>query len=159
MRRSRHVPADPVRSTAETWNAIRELVDEGLVSVEVAEIESAFESARGVGAYLVRSETLAEEPLTVVAGSAAWDIYTLHGERAVGAEDPAAPPGAADDTEWTMYLPVPSTAPFDAAHISGLHARIAPGPAPAGAGVAKASESTRLSDLVDLDALREVGGR
>ncbi|MEA2359853.1 MAG: hypothetical protein QOI62_3113 [Solirubrobacteraceae bacterium] len=159
MRRSRYVPADPVRSTGETWEAICELVDGGLASVDAAEIESAFDAARRVGSYLVRSETLAEDPLTIVAGSAAWDIYTLHGEKAIGAEEPATPPGAGSEAEWTMYLPAPSGAPFDAAEISGLHARIETGPAPAGAGVAKAAESARLADLVDLDALRQIGGR
>jgi hypothetical protein len=158
MRRSRYVPADPARSTGETWDAIRALIDEGLASVDVAEIEFAFEAARGMGSYLVRSETLAQEPLTVVAGSAAWDIYTLHGEKAVGAEEPTTPPGAAGEAEWTMYLPVPSGAPFDAAEICGLHERIEAGPAPDGAGGAKAAEATRLSDLVDLDALRQIGG-
>jgi hypothetical protein len=159
MRRSRHVPADPVRSTSETWEAIRELIDEGLGSVKAAEIESAFTDARKVGSYLVRSETLAEEPLTVVAGSAAWDIYTLHGEKAARAEEPGALPGAAGEAGWTMYLPVPSGAPFDAAEISGLHARIEAGPAPAEAGLTKAAEPVRLSDLVDLDGLRRIGGR
>jgi hypothetical protein len=159
MRRSRYVPADPVRSTGETWKAICELIEEGLASVDAAEIESAFDAARRVGSYLVRSETLAEEPLTLVADKAAWDIYTLHGEKAVGAEEPAKLLGAAHEAEWTMYLPVPSGAPFDVAEITSLHARIEAGPAPAGAGVAATAESARLSELVDLDALRQIGRR
>lgn len=159
MRRSRYVPADPVRSTLETWEAICGLIDEGLASVDITDIKAAFNASRRVGGYLVRSETLAETPLTVVAGSAAWDIYTLHGERAPGAEEPAAPPGAAHATEWTMYLPVPSGAPFDGAEISALHARIKPGPAPVRAGVEQAADAARLSDLVDLDALRQIGGQ
>jgi hypothetical protein len=159
MRRSRHVPADPVRSTSETWVAIRDLIDDGLASVGSAEIGAAFDATRRVGGYLVRSETLADEPLTVVAGNAAWDIYTLHGERATGAEDATTPPGATGETTWTMYLPVPPGAPFDAAEITGLHPRVQVGPAPADAGIAKDDKASRLSDLVDAAALRDIGAR
>jgi hypothetical protein len=158
MRRSRYVPADPARTSAATVEAIGELVAGALPAAGSAGIATAIEALRPFAAYLIPGEHLASMPATLVAGSLTCDIYTLHGEDATEAEEPNAPPGAAGETEWTLYVPAPSGAPFEAKDIEAADPHFSPGPAPADAATKSSEASVSLADLVDADALRAAEG-
>jgi hypothetical protein len=158
MRRRRDIPADPVKSTSETVAALGELLRDTLPSADSAQIVTATEALESFAFYLVPGEHLSREPATLVAGTLACDFYTLHGEDALGAEEPAAPPGATKETEWELFLPVPAGAPFEAADLEAAHPHFRAGPAPESAGAAAAREAISLADLVDPQALRLAGG-
>jgi hypothetical protein len=152
VRRSRYIAADPERTTAETVEAIGDLMAGSLPAADKSAIGLATESLRAFASYLVPGEHLTTRPLTLVAGSLACDVFTLHGEDAVGVEDPAPPPGAASETSWTLYVPIPPQAPFAAGDVEKAdpHFRAGPAPADAGEAVAKAAEGLSLSDLLSL---------
>ena len=158
MRRRRDLPADPVRSTAETLELLRSLLEEALPSVSSSEIATAMEAFDSFAFYLIPGEHLARDPATLVAGDLACDFYTLHGEEAVGADDPGAPPGAAKATTWELYVAVPDGAPFGAEELEDADPHLRAGRAPDGAGAASAREAVSLADLVDPEALRLAGG-
>ena len=158
MRRRRDVPADPVHSTGETVDAINSLLAGALPAVARSEITAATDALREFAAFLVPGEHLTREPITLVAGSLACDIHTKHGEDAVGVENPVPPPGAAQEAEWTLYVPVPVGAPFAGKDVEGANPHFRAGAAPADAGAA-AKAAVGLADLVDADALRATGGR
>ena len=157
MRCSRYVPADPVRTTAETVEAIGELIGGALPAADSACIADAVEALRPFAAYLLPGEHLASTPATLVAGSLTCDIFTVHGEDATEAEEPNSPPGATGETEWTLYLPAPAGAPFEADDIDAADPHFSPGPAPAEATAKSVDAFISLADLVDADALRAAG--
>lgn len=157
MRRRRDLPADPVRSTAETVELLGNLLEEALPSVEPAEIVAAMKAFDPFAFYLVPGEHLARDPATLVAGDLACDFYSLHGEDAVGADDPGAPPGAAKATTWELFVAVPEGAPFGAEDLEEADPHLRAGRAPAIAGATAAREAVELADLVDPDALRSAG--
>lgn len=158
MRRRRDIPADPVKSTSETVAALGELLQGALPAVDVTQISAATDAFESFAFYLVPGEHLSREPATLVAGTLACDFYTLHGEDALGAEEPGAPPGAAQESDWELFLPVPVGAPFEADDLEAADPHFRAGPAPASAGAAAATESVSLADLVDPQALRAAGG-
>jgi hypothetical protein len=156
VRRKRHIAADPERSTTETVDAIRDLLSDALPSVAQAEVDATFANLRQFVAYLIPGEHLARDPLTLVAGTLACDIFTVHGEDAVGAEDASAPPGGANETSWQVYVPVPAGAPFTDAEVKAASAHLMPGPAPATVGEGKAATVEAAPGLADL--LKLAGG-
>lgn len=158
MRRRRTVPADPVRTTAETIAAIADLIDGALPGIERAEVEAALTAGRAYLGYLIRREYSAAEPLTLVSDSFACDIYTAHGEAAQTASEPGVPPGAAGNTSWELFLPVPDGCGFTDDEVEQAHERLRAGSAPADAGVTTQTAASALSDLVDAESLREIGG-
>jgi hypothetical protein len=156
MRRRRDIPADPVRTTAETLEYLRTLVAEALPAVDQDEIEAAFKALGPFASYLIPGEHLSETPITLLAGALACDFHTVHGEDAPGTEDPSAPPGGTKETSWELYVPVPAGAPFGSSDVESADPHLKPGPAPKGAGEAKASEAVSLFDLVNPGSLEEV---
>lgn len=158
MRRRRDIPADPVKTTSETVAALGELLQGTLPNADSAQIAAATEALESFAFYLVPGEHLSREPATLIAGTLACDFYTLHGEDALGAEEPAPPPGAAQESEWELFLPVPAGAPFEAADVENADPHFVAGPAPESAGAATAREAVSLADLVDPQALRAAGG-
>lgn len=159
MRRRRDLPADPVRSTAETVELLGNLLTEALPSVVSPEIEATMKAFDSFAFYLIPGEHLVRDPATLVAGDLACDFYTLHGEDAVGADDPGAPPGAAKATTWELFIAVPDGAPFGADDVEEADPHLRAGRAPEDAGVTSAREAVALADLVDPDVLRSAGGR
>lgn len=158
MRRRRDIPADPVKSTSETVAALGELLQGTLPSADSAQIVTATNALESFAFYLVPGEHLSREPATLVAGTLACDFYTLHGEDALEAEEPASPPGAAKETEWELFLPVPVGAPFEVADLEAADPHFRAGPAPENAGAVAARKAVSLADLVDPQALRAAGG-
>lgn len=158
MRRRRDIPADPVKSTSETIAAMGDLLRSTLPSVDSEQVVTATEALESFAFYLVPGEHLSREPATLIAGTLACDFYTLHGEDALGAEEPAPPPGAAKESEWELFIPIPADAPFNAADVEAADPHFRAGSAPESAGAAEAKKAVSLADLVDPEALRAAGG-
>lgn len=159
MRRRRDIPADPVKSTSETVAALGELLRGALPSADTTQISAATEAFESFAFYLVPGEHLSREPATLVAGTLACDFYTLHGEDALGAEEPVPPPGAAQESDWELFLPIPEGAPFEAADLEAADPHFRPGAAPEDAGAVAAKGAVSLAGLVDPETLRAAGGK
>jgi hypothetical protein len=158
MRRRRDIPADPAKTTAETVEALGELLVGTLPSADADEIGAAIEAFKSFAFYLIPGEHLSRKPATLLAGDLACDFYTLHGDDALGAEEPSAPPGAAAAREWELFVPVSSDAPFEAADVEDADQHLKAGPAPENAGTVASREAVSLADLIDPQALQAAGG-
>lgn len=113
MKRQRHVAADPARTTAQTYDAIATLIVDALPRAVGVRDELA--RGRSFISYLISTEAMAEGPLVLLAGDKLdCDIFTVHGMDALSAEPASAPPGGARSTDWTLCIPVPIGAPFEA---------------------------------------------
>src|SRR4051812_40222632 len=114
MRRRRIVPADPKRSTGETWAAIVSLIASSLPAVPEVDVQRELSRIAPNTHYLIGGEHLIESPLTLVAGPLACDVFTVHGAAALTTDDPEPASGASTEAEWVVYVPVPDGAPFTA---------------------------------------------
>ena len=101
-----------------------------LPDVEPATVRAELEAAWPMVRYLIGTEATRREPCALAAGRLVCDFFTLHGLGALTADPPSAPPGAAGETTWLFYLPVPVGAPFDAEEVSALGDRFRAGAAP-----------------------------
>jgi hypothetical protein len=157
VRRRRDIPADPARTSAETAEAIADLIAAAVPAADRAELAGAANALRPFLGYLIPGEHLTREPLTLVADKLACDIFTLHGEDAVGAEDPDTPPGAASATSWVLYVPVPDGAPFTDREIEAADHHLHAGAAPDDAGRTEAKATPSAAELLGRLALRGNG--
>jgi hypothetical protein len=157
VRRRRDIHADPARTSAETAEAIADLIAAALPAANGVELSGAANALHPFLSYLIPGEHLTREPLTLVADKLACDIFTLHGEDAVVAEDPDTPPGAASATSWSLYVPVPDGAPFTDKEIEAADQHLRAGPAPDNAGQAEAKATPSAAELLGRIALRENG--
>jgi hypothetical protein len=148
VRRRRDIPADPTRTSAETAEAIADLIASALPAADMAGLAGAANAIRPFLGYLIPGEHLTREPLTLVADKLACDIYTLHGEDAVGAEDPDSPPGAASATTWSLYIPVPDGAPFTDKEVDAADPHLRAGPAGDSADKTEAKATPSAAELL-----------
>lgn len=154
MYRERRVPADPVRSTPETITAIADLIVAALPSVYGQEVHEALAAIHAPMRFLVGTETTAATPLTLLASSLICDIFTVHGEDALAADQPTVPLGAAHAADWLLFVPVPDGAPYGAEDLGAAGRHVQPGPAPEA--LRKAAEDGHDgATLVDAEALRK----
>lgn len=110
MKRTRTVPAAPVRSASATWSLIEELVVDTLGSsstITEADVRTELAAAAGVGRMLVAAGHLDKQAIVLVAPPVHLSIYTVSGTDALGEDDPGPVPGASTSTDWTLYLPSP----------------------------------------------------
>jgi hypothetical protein len=111
MNRTRLIPAAPVRSASASWSLLEEIVMGTLASssaVSDDDVQAGLAAAAGVGRLLIAAGHLDEHPIVLVAAPVHLSIYTISGNKALGAEEPTAVAGGASATEWTLYLPSPS---------------------------------------------------
>jgi hypothetical protein len=159
MERTRYVPADPVRSISETIAAITDLLVGALPSVDEEHVRGAIGAIHSPIRFLVGTETTVTMPLTVVAGVLKCDIFTVHGESALEAEMPSVPLGAADATDWVLYVPVPQGAPFTSGDLAAGGTNIKAGPAPEAVRRAKENGANGAATEIDIEALRRATQR
>jgi hypothetical protein len=111
--RHRDIAASPVRTAAETWTAISNLIASTLdrsPNFSSAHVAAHVESAAPAGRALVAAGYLDRSNLTLIAGPLRLTIKTVSGEtafRALEDENPNPVPGAATCDAWMLYLPTP----------------------------------------------------
>lgn len=154
MKRQRHVAADPARNTAQTYDTIAELIVGALPRATAVADELA--RGRSFLTYLISTEATAEEPLVLRADDTLdCDIFTVHGMDALSAEGATSPPGGARSTDWTLCIPVPAGAPFDAADVTAASSHFVVKRAAKKASPARATVTGGLASLVDPNELRK----
>lgn len=113
MARRRQIAASPVRSAAEAWGVIGDLVASTLSkspAITDTEVKGVMDALAPAGIALVASGYTESKPIHVVACPLYLTMTTVGGEDAFSAMDDEnlnPVPGAATADEWTVYLPKP----------------------------------------------------
>lgn len=109
MLRHRTISASPQRTASGAWQVIAELVADTLdrsPDIDRADVQASLDRAARVGLMLVAGGHLEKHRLTLVAGELTLELSTVSGEDAISLEENLNPvPGAAQATDWTLYLP------------------------------------------------------
>jgi len=154
VRRRRDIAASPERSAPEAWQTIKGLIGDTLDRssfIERADIDAALEPLDTVARMLISAGHLETHPLVLVAGKIELEIGTVSGGPALTLEEKLDPvPGAADATDWTLYVPqvdpmakLVRTTVKDRAHLSADEPAVP----------VEANGAARAGSAVDLDAL------
>lgn len=114
MARHRDIAASPVRTAADTWAVISELIAVTLDrsdDIDGDDVRRALDAATPAGTALVAAGYTGSADITVVAGPLHLTIRTVAGADAFKTEadenhNPV--PGAATAKDWTVYLPNPA---------------------------------------------------
>jgi len=158
--RHRDIAASPVRTAAETWTVIRELIAVTLNrsdEIDGDDVRQALDSAAPAGTALVAAGFTNTADVTVVAAPLHLTIRTIAGPDAFKAEadENLSPvPGAAAAQGWKVYLPNPAglASLIEDVVASSEHLSAARPPSP-DASNAKRATSTTI-DLRRLDPSR-----
>lgn len=109
MHRYRSIAAAPIRAASESWQIIRQLVQDTLERSEhigATDVVDAMQIAAQAGRMLIAAGHLESAPLILVAGDLHLEITTVSGDQAFSLEENLNPvPGGATATEWTVHLP------------------------------------------------------
>lgn len=111
MDRRRTIAAAPLRGSTQAWTVIEELITNTLTAstnISSNDVRSALDVAAEVGRHLVAGGYLRKSALVLVAGSLRLEIHTVTGDEALtSGDDATAVPGAAQASDWVLYLPTP----------------------------------------------------
>jgi hypothetical protein len=109
--RRRTIAGAPFRGSTQAWTVIEELISNTLTAspdISSADVRSALDVASEVGRHLVAGGYLTKSALVLVAGSLRLEIHTVTGDEALtSGDDATAVPGAAQASDWLLYLPTP----------------------------------------------------
>jgi len=154
MLRHRSIAAAPLRSASATWQTITDLVADTIAKsahLSRADAEQAMAAAAPVGRLLIAGGHLDRHPLTLIAGAVHCEIITISGTAALTAEENLNPiPGAADATDYTVYLPTPDPLQTVVATVAAGHGRLSDADPPAAQ-----SQATSGGPLIDIETLRK----
>jgi hypothetical protein len=154
VKRQRSIAADPARTTAEAYEALVQLIVDALP--RAIGVRDDLARGRPFITYLIRTEATAETPLVLLADeNLDCELFTLHGMDALSAEPAIAPPGGAHATDWTLCIPVPTGAPFDASDVNSASTHFATDRPRAKPRAPRSEAVTTLGSLVDADELRK----
>lgn len=107
--RQRTIAAAPVRSPAETWTVIEQLLISTLAKasdLKSDEVAAELQALRSLGPMLVAGGHLERGAILLVAAAVELSINTVAGVAALDLEENLnAVPGAAEATTWAVYLP------------------------------------------------------
>lgn len=159
MARHRDVAASPVRTAADTWVVITELVAVTLdrsEDIDGDDVRRALAAAAPAGTALVAAGYTGSADITVVAGPLHLTIRTVTGADAFKAEaeeNHNSVPGAATAKDWTVYLPSPAGLASLIEDVAAGSAHLSTDSPPAEASTANKS-TTATIDLRRLDPSR-----
>jgi hypothetical protein len=109
VQRRREIASAPKRSTAEVWQAIRELLGDTLdrsSSIDRADVDTALDPLDGVARMLISAGHLEGHPFVLVAGELWLEITTVSGGSALSLQENLNPvPGGAGASDWTLHVP------------------------------------------------------
>lgn len=155
MARHRDIAASPVRTAAETWDVIRDLIAATLGRSEHIDgelVRRVLDDAAPAGTALVAAGYTGGADITLVAAPLRLTIRTVGGSEAFKAhadENLNPVPGAATAQDWTVYLPRPAGLSALVDDVIGGAEHLSSGPPPQ-----EAQESTNSnSAVIDLRRL------
>lgn len=109
MRRRRDIAAAPERSAPAAWQTIKTLIGDTLErssSITRADVEAALAPLDTVGRMLISAGHLEKHPFVLIVGKTELEIGTVSGGAALTLDEKLDPvPGAAEATDWTLYVP------------------------------------------------------
>jgi hypothetical protein len=99
---ARRFAATPIRTAAETWNTIT-----NLVAKEGSDVRKELESVRGVMASLIADEAPKDAAIVIAGNGPRLRIYCLYGSDAIDGDDrdETALSWVPTEGEWTMHVP------------------------------------------------------
>lgn len=160
MARHRDIAASPVRTAAETWTVVRELIADTLDRSDVIDgdqVRRVLDAAAPAGVALIAAGYTGTADVTVVAPPLRLTIRTVAGTDAFKAEadenlNPV--PGAATATEWIVHLPKPAglSSLIDEAVDTSTH--LSAEPPPMEVATASSASASPTIDLRRLDPSR-----
>lgn len=157
MIRHRDISASPVRTAYEAWTVISKLVTDTLErspSIDAPSARRTLERLTTAGLALIAPGHLDRQPLTLVAEPLRLTIGTVSGElafRALEYENLNPVPGAANATDWVLYIPCPDPlAPLIDSVVDGLEK--VSSESPPSAEVVESASSVKVA--FDLDRLK-----
>ncbi len=162
MERTRFIAAAPIRSASEAWEIVCQLLTSTLErssSVPSGSVAAELQRLKGLGPALIAGGHLEKTGLLLADVELDVSINILTGDAALDVKENLNPiPGGASATSgWKIYLqePGPLSTALSAAVKGSSHLSIG-----------KAQASTRtvkienpMNPLIDMDALRRLGGR
>ncbi|KAF0957736.1 hypothetical protein [Rhodococcus sp. T7] len=159
MQRSRTIAGSPVRTAAEAWGVVVQLVADTIEkSSEVPEgsVAASLNEIQGIGAALVAGGHLDSSPLVLVDESLYVCIRIVRGDNAFTLDETLDPiPGGASATaKWLLYIPAPAHLADHLRSAAASSDHVSTAAAPAYQEKAQAA----LSASIDHDALRGLGG-
>jgi hypothetical protein len=161
MQRHRQVAAAPTRKASEAWQVVTKLLSDTLErspSVPEGSVARELEVLAGLGPALIAGGHLEKDGLVLVDEGLHLTIKVLTGDKALEVDENLNPfPGGASATVgWTLYLPTPVALSASISAAAKKSAHLSTESPPADAPTQKDASS---DDLIDLNALRELGGR
>lgn len=159
MARHRDVASSPVRTAADTWGVIGELISVTLDrsdDIDGDDVRRVLADATPAGTALVAADYTGSADITVVAGPLYLTIRTVAGADAFETEadenhNPV--PGAATAKDWTVYLPNPAGLASLVEDVAAASEHLSTDSPPAEAPNASSSTSATI-DLRRLDPSR-----
>jgi hypothetical protein len=158
MLRHRSIAAAPVRGASEAWQVVVQLLVDTLEkspSIGADTVREELAPLAGLGTALVAGGHLERTPLMLSDEALDVEIRVVTSDAALTVEENLnpLPGGASATTDWTLYLPAPTslaeaarTAVEDCAHVTTE--------APEDR---KARSNVRATNLIDSEALRQLG--
>lgn len=158
--RHRSIAGSPERTATMTASVIVDLITATLApatAIDQDNVASELRAAVPALRTLIAAKHLADDPVVLVAHPLRLEVRVVSGAKAIGmTEQLGKVPGAATASTWTVHLPAGATIGswVDNA-VAGLeHVTTDPAPAP----TKDTASASNGQLLVDLDALRAVGG-
>lgn len=160
MARHRDIAASPVRTAADTWAVISELIAVTLDrsdDIDGDDVRRALDAATPAGTALVAAGYTGSTDITVVAGPLHLTIRTVAGADAFKTEadenhNPV--PGAATAKDWTVYLPNPAGLASLVEDVAAGSEHLSTDSPPAEASNATSNSTSATIDLRRLDPSR-----
>lgn len=161
MQRRRQIAAAPTRTASEAWQVVTDLLSETLEpspNVPDGSVAAELTALVGLGPAMVAGGHLEMDGLVLVDKGLHLTIKVLTGDKALEVEENLNPvPGGASATDgWTLYLPTPAALAASISVAAKKSKHLSTESPPADAPIQKEAAS---DELMDLNALRELGGR
>jgi hypothetical protein len=162
MERTRFIAAAPIRSASEAWDIVCQLLTSTLErssSVTSGSVATELQRLKGLGPALIAGGHLEKKGLLLTDENLDVSIQILTGDAALDIEENLNPiPGGASATSgWKIYLqePGPLSAALSAAINGSTHLCVGK----PGASTRTVKIENPVNSLIDMDALRSLGGR
>jgi hypothetical protein len=161
MQRHRQIAAAPTRTASEAWQVVTKLLSDTLErspNVPDGSVAAELEVLAGLGPALIAGGHLEKDGLVLVDEGLHLTIKVLTGDKALEVEENINPvPGGATATDqWMLYLPTPAALSASISAAAERSAHLSTDSPPDDAPTEKEAAS---AELIDLNALRELGGR
>ncbi|NCL78247.1 hypothetical protein AIIKEEIJ_06223 [Rhodococcus sp. YH1] len=159
MQRSRTIAGSPVRTAADAWSRVVQLLADTLErssAVPEGSVAASLDKLQGIGSALAAGGYLDQVPLVLVDDGMYVSIRIVRGDNAFTVEENLDPiPGGASATNgWMLHIPSPDhlEGALESAAADNEHVSTAPAP------TYQAQARTPSTATIDATALRRVGG-